>query len=459
MAVFRRKTSKGLSKYYNYRFMLDGELYYGPCFLEASNGEKVKCTTQREALQAEQRAKDFALNLQKHKTEKGLLEEYRRKLIGGPDKSIKIDDAFDEFLAKPRKRSSSKKARKQNFSYWRDFVAFLNHKYPDIEDLSDITKKHAEEYTTYFREKGRYEEKLKALSEEKDKDKEKKKEPKKISFSPRTCNYSLMVLKEIFNRLHDDAALLENPFKDIEPLSPSPEARDVFTPEDLKLIRDTPDDFVSPLFTIGTMTAMREGDICTLTWKDIDFDNRIIRKVMRKTRNKRNITEIPIMPPLYSFFQKLKKNSGKSKYVLPEQAEMYLHNPSGVSWRIKKYLNKIGIETTKEVEGRTRKAQSKDFHSLRHTFCYLAGLQGLPLNVVQSIVGHMDSAMTEHYQRHSNRDDKRKLMEKLPEFLILSDNKEPERKQLAKLIETLPIKDVKKILKQYKRLEIKKNEK
>ena len=40
---------------------------------------------------------------------------------------------------------------------------------------------------------------------------------------------------------------------------------------------------------------------------------------------------------------------------------------------------------------------------MRHCFCYYAGLRGVPLPVVQSIVGHLTSSMTRHYQAHADR--------------------------------------------------------
>lgn len=439
MTVSKRKSSKGISKYYTYRFMLHGGLYYGSCYLENSKGEKVKCTTQREALQAEQKAKDFQLTLHKHKTEKGLIEEYRNKLIDNRNEPIKLSEAYDLLLKKTRKRQASEKSKKQNIGYWRDFVCFINDKYSDVENLSDIRKKHANEYVQLFRTEGRWNKTVKYGSE--------KSYTKKVeALSARTCNYSLMVLKEVFTKLYDDAGLLENPFSDVERMSNDAEPKDIFTEADLIKIRNTPDSFVSPMFAIGTMTGMREGDICTLKWNEIDFEDSVIKRVMRKTSNKRIATEIPIMPTLYSFFHKLKSNSENSEYVLPEHAQMYLKNPSGVSWRIKKYLQSIGIETSKQVKGRSRKAQTKNFHSLRHTFCYLAGIQGIPLNIVQSIVGHMSLEMTQHYTAHSNRKDKRRLMEKLPDFLILSETSEPEREELAKLSKSLPIEVIIKIL-------------
>jgi len=71
------------------------------------------------------------------------------------------------------------------------------------------------------------------------------------------------------------------------------------------------------------------------------------------------------------------------------------------------------------VPGRTRTVSVKDVHSLRHTFCYFAGVHGIPLSIVQSIVGHMTPEMTRHYQSHADRKTKHDMMEKMPDLLSL----------------------------------------
>ena len=47
--------------------------------------------------------------------------------------------------------------------------------------------------------------------------------------------------------------------------------------------------------------------------------------------------------------------------------------------RIPGYLHSLGIQTQRSIPGRTRKQSVKDFQSLRHCFCYYAGLRGVPL--------------------------------------------------------------------------------
>jgi hypothetical protein len=122
---------------------------------------------------------------------------------------------------------------------------------------------------------------------------------------------------------------------------------------------------------------------------------------------------------------------------------MYFKNPSGISYRVKKFLEEdLHITTTKTVPGRLRAVSVKDVHSLRHTFCYFAGVAGIPLVVVQSIVGHMTKEMTEHYTSHADRATKREKLAALPMFKALTvqirrkELIEQTRQQIIKAIQT-----------------------
>ena len=97
----------------------------------------------------------------------------------------------------------------------------------------------------------------------------------------------------------------------------------------------------------------------------------------------------------------------------------------------------------------------KDLHSCRHTFCYYAGLAGIPLAVVQSIVGHMTPSMTAHYSDHATTEDKRRGMERLSFFTqdaLAAAVVEPERVELHNIIDMLPIEKVHTLLHSLKTL-------
>ena len=211
-----------------------------------------------------------------------------------------------------------------------------------------------------------------------------------------------------------------------------------------------------PLFTVGLCTGLREADICLLEWKEIDFNNSLI---LRKTRKTQKDVMIPIMPPLRKFLNAQYEKSKDSDYVLPVHAEMYKENPRGISWRVKKFLESLGIETTMQLPGRSRAVSIKDVHSLRHSFCYYAGLYNVPLAIVQAVVGHMSPEMTRHYTMHATGNDIKKAFENMPDmFGVLDTTSEsklitenaPEREELAQLAKSLPIEKVRQLLHQAK---------
>ena len=74
------------------------------------------------------------------------------------------------------------------------------------------------------------------------------------------------------------------------------------------------------------------------------------------------------------------------------------------------------------MEGRHRKSVVASFHSLRHTFVSFAANAGVPLPVVQSIVGHTSTAMTRHYY-HENEEVLRQAVAAIPSLDDLKGSK------------------------------------
>ena len=398
MSVFKRKTSGGESEFFHYKHMSDGKWHYGVC---------KGCTKQKAAQEYENKIRDKTIELGKQKTVKALVENFRYELTGGS--KISLQDAYDLSLAKPRKRQPSATLIKSKRAYWNDFIAFMESKHPDISDLASVRQQHAEAYIAHLRSKGRFDKQITFKAKSKTAEYQ-----AKANLSPKTCNAYQMTLSEVFSRLFHDAGLIANPFDEIEKPDKQSETREAFTEAELRLIANNVDDFIKPIFIIGITTALREGDICTMKWAEVDDANQVVLRRMRKTGK---MVEIPIMPPLAEFLREQRIKTGNEEYVLPEHAAMYLENPSGISYRVKAFLESLGIKTTKKVEGRDRAISVKDVHSLRHSFCYYAGLAGIPLMIVQGVVGHMTPEMTKHYQAHANRETTRLKLMGMPDLM------------------------------------------
>ena len=420
-----------------YQFTKDGKMYTGRC-----EGMKTK----RDAEAYEKRLLSTIQRASEQKTVKALVDNFRDVLTGG--KEISLDEAFELAEQKPRSRIPSEKHASTKRTIWGDFLTFMHGEHPEIENLIDVTDAHAQEYIALLQKTGRYDKSITYSRGEGKKARTITRLKPEGALSARSLQLYQMVCAEIFTLLAKDAGLQDNPFASIRRAKSDAETREAFTPEELKTIYDNLDDFTRPLFMMAVWTGLREGDICTLKWNEVDLVRRLIT---RKTRKTGATVQIPISGQLYTLFAATPRTD--SEYVFPEHAEMYLTNSSGVSYRIKQFLEKLGIETTRIPEGRTRAISVKDLHSCRHTFCYYAGMAGIPLVVVQSIVGHMSPEMTKHYSAHASIEDKRRGMERLSFFsqdALPAAVVEPERVELHGLIDTLPIEQIREMLEKCK---------
>ncbi|MPM46657.1 hypothetical protein SDC9_93362 [bioreactor metagenome] len=406
MSVAKRKTGSGETDYYYYAFSLKGKRYRGVC---------TGCTTKPAALAFEKKIREISQALSEQKSVGALVENFKRELTGGD--TITLDAAFELYMSKPHRKQPGIQQQQINQSQWNDFVAFMHETYSEIEQLDRVARFHAEAYIRRLREHGRFVQKItyrrsyqgKTVAHSYD---------TQTQLSGRTVNAFHKTLKSVFAKLQEDAGILYNPF-DFDMMDNNSESRDAFTPAELKLIGNHLDPFVRPLFIVGICTGLSEGDICTLRWNEIRDE----RWIVRKRRKTGAALEIPILPPLAKFLHEQKSLSYDNEYILPEHAAMYANNPSGISYRVKSFLEGLGIQTTRTGRNRGRATSVKDVHSLRHTFAYMAGVYQIPLPVVQSILGHMSPEMTKHYQAHADREAKEKYLAQMPDFIGYSEVK------------------------------------
>ena len=434
MGVRKRRNKSGFSAEYHYEFMHNGKRHCGVC---------ENCTTQAEAKKYEQEKMALIKKLGEQRTVEELVVNFKREL--GNSVEILLQDAFASAMKKPRKRNASSRQMTVKRMCWDDFIAFMSAEYPDIKAVDQVEQRHAEEYIHYLRTQGRYNKSVTYSAN----GKTTAYKIKNTKLSVRTLNLYQQTITEVFALLQHDAGITQNPFASIPKPSGDAETREAFSEAELVTIRDHADAFTLPLFTLAIATALREGDICTLRWSEVDLEHGVITRKMNKTGN---TVEIPMMPPLQAYLTQLheQRQPGEyGEYVLPEHARMYLTNNSGVSYRIKQFLEETcGIATTRKVPGRSRAVSVKDLHSCRHTFCYYAGLYGIPLAIVQSIVGHMTPELTKHYSAHATLEDKREKLKQLPGFLSLAPEPQQQlsentvtdakRRELIALIQSLP---------------------
>lgn len=164
-------------------------------------------------------------------------------------------------------------------------------------------------------------------------------------------------------------------------------------------------------------TGIRIGEICALTWDDIDTDNGVIhiRKTIQRIYVKENgikktellidtpktatsMRDIPMIKDLYDILKPLKKVVNNDYFVLTNEATPT--EPRTYRNYYKKLLDKLGIPPIK-------------FHGLRHSFATRCIESKCDYKTVSVILGHSNISTTLNLYVHPNYEQKKKCIDKM----------------------------------------------
>ena len=241
-----------------------------------------------------------------------LVEKLYEIKTGEQIKSVKLAALPEEWAKIPRRKAPDERYAKQCKSRLTQFASFIRGENPKAEDIAHVTRTAARAFLNAEEKRG---------------------------VTAKTWNDTLVLLRATFQHLLPAGSI--NPFSGIPTRETETVFRKPFTPEELKAILDAAkdDEFIRPILVTGVCTAMRRGDCCLLEWKDVDLGKRFITVKTAKTGQ---TVDIPIFPLLFDELSK-QENKGKG-YVFPEQARMYLDNPDGITWRVRKVFAAAGFK-------------------------------------------------------------------------------------------------------------------
>ena len=317
--------------------------------------------------------------------------------LGLGERRLPLADVWLEYVKSPNRNDLAPSTMEAKRIVWMHFAKWMEKNHLEVSDLAGVTEDAIAEYLACLR----------------------------MDLCGTSYNNRVCVLREIFRVLATKAGIEEDPWVGVR-LRPSDcHSRRELTMDELKRL------LVSAkrmgwewykLFLVGIYTGLRLGDCCRLDWSSINLATGVIQLIPSKTKRHshgRPVT-IPVHPTLG---QALLGQSGEatekgeelnspsfipqfhpslvSGPVMPSIAEMYNHSRWQVNQAVSKVFKWANIVTSVQLEGRRTKTPEATFHSLRHTFVSFAANAGVPLHVVQSIVGHESTAMTRHYY-HEN---------------------------------------------------------
>lgn len=186
-----------------------------------------------------------------------------------------------------------------------------------------------------------------------------------------------------------------------------------------------------PFYQVALQTGMRINEICGLQWTDIDFKRKeihvsgtliYVRGKMRFKDTPKSQTsdrKIPMLPGVERILKEGRKEQKLNRIRLGKDYKeeqglkniVFTYPEGGALWdtairndiqKIVKRINDAGIE----FEAITP-------HTLRHTFATRCAEQGMPLQVLKTILGHSSLSMTADLYSHVMEDTKQKEMQKI----------------------------------------------
>ncbi len=168
---------------------------------------------------------------------------------------------------------------------------------------------------------------------------------------------------------------------------------------------------------ISLYMGLRIGEICALSWDDVDLINQVIhvrhtvarvkndakefdaktRLIIDEPKTKSSKRDIPIPSTLLPLILKY-QSIAHSKYVVSDKTEFV--SPRTFEYRYHHVLDCCGVE-------------SINYHALRHTFASRCIAAGVDVKSLSEVLGHGNSAITLNTYVHSSLDLKRYQLEKL----------------------------------------------
>jgi len=301
--------------------------------------------------------------------------------LGLGDHRLPLADVWLEYVKSPNRNELAKATLDAKRNVWMQFARWMEHSYLPVKDLGGVTSDMIGEYLACLR----------------------------ADICASTYNNRVCVLREIFHVLAGKAGLEEDPWEGVRLRPDDSHSRRELTLDELrrllaaaeKIGKDIKCDEWRTLFLVGIYTGLRLGDCCRLDWASVNLAEGVVQLIPQKTR--RHAHGRPVTIPIHPAFggALLERQASRSGPVLPTIARMYQSDRTKVSGMLSRIFRAANITTSVKIEGRRHKTPEATFHSLRHTFVSFAANAGVPLHIVQSIVGHESTAMTRHYY-HEN---------------------------------------------------------
>ncbi|WP_394244832.1 tyrosine-type recombinase/integrase [Vibrio astriarenae] len=139
-------------------------------------------------------------------------------------------------------------------------------------------------------------------------------------------------------------------------------------------------DYLEPIVLTAMNTGLRRGELLSLKWNDVFFENRylVVKASNAKSKKTRNI---PLNDSVFEVLVQWKAQNPNTTWVFTSGSNTQL---TDIKKPWLKVIEASGIEDF-------------NFHDLRHDFASNLAMAGVDLNTIRELLGHSDLKMTLRY--------------------------------------------------------------
>lgn len=318
---------------------------------------------------------------------------------------VRVADVAQAMLADPRARGWSDSVRRVAGCRLRDWAAWMQQERPRRALVREQTVEDAAAYLDALRAQGR---------------------------SGKTANDYRGLLAQAWDWLSGEPAAA-NPWRATRPAPRGSVERRPLSAEELRALLDAaeargPD--WRRLLLVGLYTGLRLGDAVALDWRAVDLAGSWISATPHKTaRTSGARVRVPIAPALAEELARTPQGRRRGP-VAPEVEEYARTHAGGAQDALAAIWRAAGVEAWERNAG-GRRVSVAGFHALRHTYVSLCADAGVPLAVVQEVVGHASERMTQRYY-HAGDDALRRAAAALPD--VRGENAAPRNEKASPAI-------------------------
>jgi integrase len=205
---------------------------------------------------------------------------------------------------------------------------------------------------------------------------------------PATVNIELRTLKAAFRIAVRWNMIVRSPLDGVT-LVRVPERQPAYFTRDefQRLLAAIKEQWLRDVVLFAAVTGMRQGEILSLRWDQIDFTRRIARvesnsSFRTKTGKRRSV------PLCVTAMDVLRSRHGSQEglTVFTLRGKALLRR--WVTTKVRRYVRALGMD------------RRLNFHSLRTSFASWLALDGISIYQISKLLGHSDVKITQHYYAH-----------------------------------------------------------